>query len=153
MSINRREFISLVGTSVAGATAVAVGARALGSSASVAQPSNIGDWTIAEVGVVDRGAVPFILERKGSGERIRVEACRRGSRQQPVAQSRELDLFLANNGDGTARTAREHELVARALARHIDAARAPVPASVVSLDTRHARHRELFTTADDLANS
>ncbi|MCB9739005.1 MAG: hypothetical protein H6747_07040 [Deltaproteobacteria bacterium] len=153
MSINRREFISLVGTSVAGATAVAVGARALGTGSVSDAPLGAADWTIAEVGQVDRGAVPFVLERRGSGERIRIEACRRGSRQQPVAQSRDLDLFLANNGDGVARTAREHELVARALARHIDAQHTPVPATVVSLDDRHARHRELFSTADDLANS
>jgi hypothetical protein len=168
MSISRRDFINLVGTSVAGASAIAVSARMLSGnvaadspttvspttvSPTTGSPASVGNWSVAEVGAVDRGAIPFIIENRDSGERIRIEGCRRGSRLQPVAQSRDLDLFLANNGDGSARTAREHELVARALARHIDANRSAMPASVVSLDTRHARHRELFTTADDPANA
>lgn len=138
---------------MAGATAVAVGSQLLDGQAGAAAAEPVGDWSVAEVGQVDRGALPFVVENRTTGERLRIEACRHGARLEPVARSAELDLFVANNGDGSARTAREHQLVARALARKIDSVRAQVPASVTSMDARHAQHRGLFTTADDLANA
>ena len=154
MSISRRDFISLVGASVAGATAVAVGSQLLeGQVGATTTVEPVGDWSVAEVGQVDRGALPFVLENRTTGERLRIEACRHGARLEPVARSAELDLFVANNGDGSARTVREHQLVARALARKIDSVSAQVPVSVTSMDARHAQHRGLFTTADDLANA
>lgn len=154
MSVSRRDFISLVGASVAGAAVVTAGAKASDAPAAAATATEgSGDWSVAEVGQVDRGALPFVLENRKTGERLRIEACRHGDRLEPVARSADLDLFVANHGDGSARTVREHQLVARALARQIDEVRAQVPVSVTSMDARHAQHRGLFTTADDHANA
>lgn len=165
MSISRRDFLGLVGGSVAGATVVAAGVRAGGVASSGAAssgtaagvteqaPAALAAWVVAEVGQVDRGALPFVLENRSTGERLRVEACRHGQGSAPVARSAEFDLFVANHGDGGARTAREHELVARALAKQLDGVRATAPAGVTSLDARHAQHRSLFTTADDVSNA
>ncbi len=143
----------LVGSSVAGAAVVAAGARALQGSSDAAELASVGDWHVAEVGAVDRGALPFLLENRNSGERLRVEACRRGARLEPVARSAEFDLFLANQGDGAAQTTRTHQIVARALARRLDADGARAPVGVTSLEARHAAHRDLFSTADDPANA
>jgi hypothetical protein len=137
MSMHRREFIHLIGTSVAGATAVAAATRTSAGLTSAAAATD--DWVVVEVLPVDRGAVPIVLQRQSTGERLHVEACRRGSRQRPVAQSARFDLFLANHGEGSARTARDHELAARALAAALDARGAEVPAEVVTLDERHQR--------------
>ncbi len=147
MSISRRDFMSLVGTSVAGATAVAAAVRYAGAPSATSSQPDLRSWHIAEVGAVDRGAVPFTLENRTTGERLRVEACRSGSRRNPVASGGEFDLFLHNNGSGSSATQREHQLVARSLARRLD--RTAAPEAVLTMDARLDKHPELFDTNDD----
>ncbi len=155
MSISRRDFISLVGTSVAGATVVAVGARYAANTATAGTPAaeaasaSLQGWRISDVGAVDQGAVPFFLENSDTGERLRIDACRTGSRRSPVASSREFDLFLHNGGSGSAHTQRDHQVVARSLASHLDQQRASAPEAVLTMDDRLDRHPELFQTNDD----
>ena len=153
MSISRRDFISLVGTSVAGATAIAVGARYAASAATSAATSTTAaatqTWHITEVGAIARGAVPFVLQNQETGEQLRIDACRRGSRRSPVASSRQFDLFLHNNGSGSAHTQPSHEVVARSLASRLDQQRTQAPEAVLTMDDRLDRHPELFQTNDD----
>ncbi|MCO4764327.1 MAG: hypothetical protein KC502_22645 [Myxococcales bacterium] len=154
MSISRRDFMSLVGTSVAGATALAASARYAGSTAQGAQSTaHLQQWRVAAIGAVDRGAVPFTLENSQTGERIRVDACRTGSRRGPVASSSKFDLFLHNGGSGSSPTERDHQLVARSLAKRLDAERSQAPEAVLTMDARLDRHPELFQTNDDRASA
>lgn len=149
MSISRRDFISLVGTSVAGATALAVGARYAAGTAVSTAAAPTQSWHITEVGAIQRGAVPFILQNQETGEQLQIDACRRGSRRSPVASSREFDLFLHNGGSGSAHTQPSHEIVARSLATRLDQQRTQAPEAVLTMDDRLSRHPELFQTNDD----
>lgn len=145
--------MSLVGGSVAGAAAVAVGSKlATGASASTKAAARQ-DWRVAEIGQPSTGAQPILLINRANGEELRIELCRRGSRQQPVASSRYFDLFLANGGNGAVRTSRDHAVVARNLATKLDSHFAGVPAGVLSMDERHRKHPELFETSDDIASA
>ena len=149
MSISRRDFLSLVGTSVAGAAAVSAGTQLIGRGSSASRTMN--DWQVSEVGAIDRGAVPFTLSNARTGEALRIDACRRGSRRSPVASSREFDLFVHNNGAGNAATQKEHQLVARALAKRLDAERTPAADAMLTMDARLSRHPDLYDTNDDPA--
>jgi len=151
MSISRRDFMSLVGGSVAGAAAVAVGSKIVSSSPAVASSNKLDAWRVAEVGQVALGAVPILLVNRASGEELRVEACGRGSRLHPVASSKRFDLFVANGGDGSARTSRDHVLVTRALARKLDRQVDAVPAGVLTMEARQRAHRGLYETNDEIA--
>ena len=148
--------MSLVGGSVAGAAAVAVGTK-LATSESVAVSSTAAranvhnEWSVAEIGHTKLGAQPIMLKNRASGEELRIELCKRGSRLDPVARSRSFDLFLANNGNGSVRTSRDHIVVARNLASKLDRHFAQLPAGVLSMDERQRKHGELFETSDDIA--
>ncbi|HAN30265.1 MAG TPA: hypothetical protein DCQ06_01585 [Myxococcales bacterium] len=150
MSISRRDFLSLVGTSVAGAAAVTAGSQLIGRQNSAGQAVNLNEWQVSEVGSLDRGAVPFTLRNARTGESLRVDACRRSSGgRTPVASSRELDLFLHNNGAGSEATQREHQLVTRALAKRLDAQQASAMDTMLTMDARLDRHPDLHQTNDD----
>ena len=154
MSISRRDFMSLIGSSVAGAAALTVGSRYIHSSgAQSTDAASLKAWRVSAVDPVEQGAVPIVLENTVSGETLRVDICRKGSRLSPVAQSQRFDLFLANGGNGASPTRREHTLVVRSLARRLDAEGAQVPNSVLSMDARLAEHPELFDTSDDIVNA
>jgi hypothetical protein len=149
MSFSRRDFLALLGTSVAGAAALsAVGKLNAGTDAAV-RSTTADTWTVQAVGAVQKGAVPITLTNNASGERLVVEACRRGSGREAVASSQAFDLFLANQGDGNKQTPRHHVVAARALARHLDELGVQVPAPVLTMDARLSRHGELFDTNDD----
>jgi hypothetical protein len=149
MSFSRRDFLALLGTSVAGAAALsAVGKLNAGTDAAV-RSTTADTWTVQAVGAVQKGAVPITLTNNASGERLVVEACRRGSGREAVASSQAFDLFLANQGDGSKQTPRHHVVAARALARHLDELGVEVPTPVLTMDARLSRHGELFDTNDD----
>jgi len=155
MSVSRRDFLTLVGTSVAVVAAVgSVAGLALGTSASGAAPAgaSVGDaWRVASIGAVQKGAVPIRLVHVHTGEALLIDACRRGSSRPPVASSARFDLYLANNGAGRAPTPQAHVAAARALAVHLDRHVDGVPAPLLTLDARHAQHAELFERNDDFA--
>lgn len=143
--------MSLVGGSVAGAAAVAVGSKLITSGSVAASSSARQDWSVSEIGHTKLGAQPIKLINRASGEVLEIELCKRGSRLDPVASSRSFDLFLANNGNGSVRTSREHIVVARNLAGKLDRHFAQLPSGVLSMDERQSKHRELFETSDDIA--
>lgn len=146
MSVSRRDFLALVGASLAGAAAFAV----VGRTASASAPSTSGGhWFVRQVGAVSKGAVPITLEHSATGETLKVEACRRGGAQHAVASSRKFDLLLVNNGEGRAQTPREHVAAVRALAEHLDRNVKAVPAPLLTQDARLRQVAELTTTNDD----
>jgi hypothetical protein len=150
MSFSRRDFIALVGTSVAGAAVVGAAGRSVSatSSSSVAKKAT-DSWVVDSIGAVAKGAVPITLRHATTGERLSVEACRRGSGRQAVASSRDFDLFLVNNGQGHAQTPASHTLAVRSLAKHLDKTVKAVPSTVVTMASRQSKHAELYTTNDD----
>ena len=146
MSFTRRDFIALVGTSVAGAAVVS----AAGRSVAAASPSSATDsWVVDAIGAVAKGAVPITLRHAVTGELLHVEACRRGSGRQAVASSRDFDLFLVNNGQGHAQTPASHTIAVRSLAKHLDKTVKAVPSTVVTMAARQSKHADLYTTNDD----
>ncbi len=151
MSVSRREFLALLGTSIAGTAAVAVaGANSAGSATPSAEPADAG-WIVDQIGAVSKGAVPITLRRASTGEVLRVDACRRGLAANPVASSRQFDLFLANDGRGNAPSPRHHVAAAQGLAAHLDRKIvASLPAAVLTMQQRQAVHAELHTSSDDL---
>ena len=151
MSFSRRDFIALVGTSVAGVAVVSAAGRSVSvpaSSSSVAA-KGADSWVVDSIGAVAKGAVPITLRHATTGERLSVEACRRGSGRQAVASSRDFDLFLVNNGQGHAQTPASHTLAVRSLAKHLDKTVKAVPSTVVTMAKRQSKHAELYTTNDD----
>lgn len=149
MSVSRRDFLALVGTSVAGAAALG-GVAGL----SLAAPDAValaGNWLVESIGAVDKGAVPIRLVHQTTGEALLIEACRRGSGRAPVASSRHFDLYLANNGAGRAQTPKGHVLAVRSLADHLDKHVTEAPAAVLTMDARQSRHGELYARNDDFA--
>lgn len=144
--------MSLLGTSVAGAAAISAGAR-LASTERAIPASQLDNWHVASIEPLDRGAVPVLLENRTTGASLRLDICRRGATAAPVAESRDFAIYLANGGSGSARTSREHTLVARALARRFDAERVQAPAALLTMDARLASHPGLYDTSDDLANA
>lgn len=150
MSFSRRDFLALLGTSVAGAAALsAMGPLSGGAQAAARSTASADTWTVQAVGAVQKGAVPITLTNQATGERLVLEACRRGSGRAAVASSQAFDLFLANQGDGSKQTPRHHVVAARALARHLDQMGVQVPEPVLTMDARLSRHGELFDTNDD----
>jgi hypothetical protein len=154
MSVSRRDFIALLGTSVAAAAAVSAAGKpstlsgattSTGASASTAGS----DWIVEQIGAVSKGAVPITLRNASSGEHLLVEACRKGASLPAVASSRHFDLFLANNGRGQAQTPVHHVAAARALGAHLDRHVEAVPATVMTMDSRQAAHGELHRVNDD----
>jgi hypothetical protein len=152
MSVSRRDFLALLGTSfaVAAAAGAVTGTGATSGSAAAATGASADQWVVAEVGAVSKGAVPISLRNAATGEVLLVEACRRGGAKAPVAQSKHLDLFLANNGQGSSQTPAAHVHAARALASHLDRTVAHVPATVLTQSARLDVHAELTQTNDDL---
>lgn len=150
MSISRRGFMSLLGSSVAGAAVITVGSRVVGSP--VAKTNAMDDWHIASIEKIDRGAAPFVLENRSTGAQLRIDVCRRGSAHAPLAESRDFGLYLANGGSGATRTGREPTVVARALARRLDSDRIEVPEALLSMEARLSQHPGLQDTSDDVAN-
>lgn len=142
--------MSLLGSSVAGAAAITVGSRVAGPVA--VKRNTLDDWHIASIEKIDRGAAPFVLENRSTGQQMRFDVCRRGSAHAPLARSRDFELFLANGGSGSTSTGREQTVVARALARRLDADRIEVPEALLSMEARLARHPDLHDTSDDVAN-
>ncbi len=160
MSVSRRDFLALLGTSVAAAAAVAaVGSK--GQSAAAAGQSSLpaGNWIVEQIGAVNKGAVPITLRHDQTGERLLVEACRRsgqrsrlgGAMANPVVAGRRFDLFLANNGQGSAPTQAHHHVALRALADHLDRNVKQVPETVLTMAKRQRVHGGLHTTNDDSA--
>lgn len=146
MSLTRRDFLALVGTSLAGAAAVAT----VGRTSATAGAAKVDEtWQVAAVGAVTKGAVPITLRNQQTGEQIVVEACRRSGRPGAVAASRDFDLFVVNNGAGRAQTPRSHVVAARALARHLDSQPVQVPEPVLTMEARLSRHADLLDTNDD----
>lgn len=145
MSVSRRDFLALLGTSVAAAAAVA----AVGSKGQSALPA--GNWIVEQIGAVHKGAVPITLRHDQTGERLLVEACRKGSLANPVVAGRRFDLFLANDGKGAAPTPAHHVAAVRSLADHLDRNVKAVPETVLTMAKRQRVHGELHTTNDDFA--
>lgn len=155
MSVSRREFLTLLGTSFAGVAAVAslaqVGAAADVASASSLQPAQAGagNWIVEQIGAVSKGAVSISLRHDATGERLLVDVCRKGAANAP-ASSRHFDLFLANAGQGQAPTPRHHVAALRALASHLDQHVQSVPATLQTQATRLVEHVDLHRTNDDI---
>ncbi|MBI5611377.1 MAG: hypothetical protein HY902_21070 [Deltaproteobacteria bacterium] len=152
MSVSRRDFLALLGTSVAAAAAVAaVGSKGQseGSTGLGALPA--GNWIVEQIGAVHKGAVPITLRHDQTGERLLVEACRKGSLANPVVAGRRFDLFLANNGQGAAPTQAHHMAAVRSLADHLDRNVKAVPDTVLTMAKRQRVHGDLHTTNDDFA--
>lgn len=158
MSVSRREFLTLLGTSFAGVAAVAgLGqlSAAAGATASAGQDTAAvagGRWIVDQIGAVNKGAVPVTLRNDLSGEQLLVDVCRKGSAN-AVASSRHFDLFLANAGQGNAPTPSHHVQAARALATHLDRHVRAVPATLQTQDARLASQLDLHRRNDDLANA
>ena len=164
MSISRRNFLALLGTAVAGASAVGAtsgGSATLGGSAARAgrqagaakAGKKNGVWIVREIGAVRTGAVPITLTHRETGENLLLEACQRGMGHTPVAQSAQFDLYLVNQGAGNVRTDREHVLAARALAGALDRLPSSALPDVLTMADRAARHPELREVNDDLAKA
>ncbi len=150
MSLTRRNFMALIGTTFAGVAVIAASKNlAVSPNASPVLGGDNDNWRVDSIGAVSKGAVPITLVNTVSGERIVVEACRRGSGRSPVASSKAFDLFVVNNGGGKAETPRSHTLAARSLAKHLDRKVVKVPETVVTMDARLHKHNELFQTNDD----
>ncbi len=149
MSFSRRDFIALVGTSVAGVAVVSAAGRSVTAASSSSVAAGSDNWVVDSIGAVSKGAVPITLVHATTGERLNVEACRRGSGRQSVASSRDFDLFLVNNGQGHAQTPASHTLAVRSLAKHLDKTVKAVPSTVVTMAARQSKHAELYTTNDD----
>lgn len=149
MSVSRRDFIALVGTSVAGAAVVGAAGRQVAAASSNATTAAADRWVVDSIGAVSKGAVPITLVNSTNGDRLVVEACRRGSGRQAVASSRDFDLFLVNNGQGHTQTPASHTLAVRSLAKHLDKTVKAVPATVTTMAARQSKHAELYTTNDD----
>lgn len=154
MSISRRNFLTLLGAALAGATGGSIAARsgatkaaATGKAAS-AKTDDV--WIVREIGAVRTGAVPITLEHRQTNERLVVEACRRGSGHAPVAQSERFDLFLVNQGAGDVRTERAHVLAARALASALNRLPSDQVPNVLTMSDRASKHPELLEINDDL---
>lgn len=147
MSVTRRDFLALLGTSVAAGAVVAVG---VSKSAASAPATVSGNWIVDQIGAVSKGAVPITLRHDVTGETLRVDACRRGLASNPVASSAHFDLFIANNGRGAAPTTRQQLAAVKGLAAHLDRNVADVPAQVLTMRERQAAHAELHTTSDDV---
>ena len=153
MSVSRRDFLAIVGTSVAGAAALSQVPGQAGLSSQFGAPeaaaADAGNWLVDSVGAVDKGALPIRLVHQTTGEVLLVDACRRGAGRKPVASSRAFDLYLANNGAGRVQTPKAHVLASRALARHLDLHVTEAPAPVLTMDARLSRHGELYARNDD----
>jgi len=149
MSFSRRDFIALVGTSVAGAAVVSAAGRSVAAASSSTAAAGSDNWVVDSIGAVAKGAVPITLVHATTGERLNVEACRRGSGRQAVASSRDFDLFLVNNGQGHVQTPASHTIAVRSLAKHLDKTVKAVPSTVVTMAARQSTHAELYTTNDD----
>lgn len=157
MSFSRRDFIALIGTSVAGAAALAVGNQLATDSGGQAHAGGIAaaddNWTVQAVGAVHKGAMAITLVHNVTREQLILEACRRATGQQDgreaVASSKTFDLFLANQGNGHKPTPRQHVIAARALARRLDQIGVAAPQPLLTMNDRLARHGELFDTNDD----
>jgi hypothetical protein len=151
MSVSRRDFLALVGSSVAGAAAGAVALEVAGASGSQAPVSR--DWIVQSVGAVKKGAVPITLVDRNSRTTLVLNACRKANGSGAVASSAHCDLFVVNDGQGGTQTPRDHVIAARALARHLDAKQIGLPAAVLTQGARLAKHRDLHDTADDFAHA
>jgi len=160
MSISRRNFLALLGTAVAGASAVGatsggMAARA-GAKPSARAPQSAkksGVWIVREIGAVRTGAVPITLTHRETGENLLLEACQRGMGHPPVAQSAQFDLYVVNQGTGNVPTRREHVLAARALAGALDRLPASVVPDVLTMADRASKHPELREVNDDHAKA
>ncbi|MBM4344721.1 MAG: hypothetical protein FJ100_15250 [Deltaproteobacteria bacterium] len=146
MSVSRRDFMALLGTSVA----VTVAGSAVLVAAGAPTNGAAGKWIVEHIGAVSKGAIPVTLRNDATGEVLRVEACRRGLAANPVAKSAQFDLFLANDGKGHAQTNRDHVAAVQGLAAHLDRTVHSVPAAVQTMGERLSAHAELHTTADDV---
>lgn len=150
MSISRRDFLSLVGTSVAGAAAVAATAKATGRTVGVHKaPAHNATWKVSAVGRVQQGSVPVTLTHEATGEQLRIDICRRSAGAQPVARSARYDLFVVNGGTGATPTTRDHHVAARALAKKLDQAGVKAPKTLKTMERRLAEHPELHDNNDD----
>ncbi|MSQ83638.1 MAG: hypothetical protein EXR77_12260 [Myxococcales bacterium] len=149
MSVSRRDFLALLGTSVAATAAVAAGVSASLHPAGTAQAAD-GSWIVEQIGAVSKGAVPITLRHDRSGEILRIEACRRGLAANPVARSAHFDLFIANDGRGHAQTARGHVAAAHSLAEHLDRNVKTVPDTVLTMRDRLSAHADLHGIGDDV---
>ena len=149
MSFSRRDFLALVGTSVAGVAVVGAAGRSLAAATTSTVAAGSDSWIVQSIGAVQKGAVPITLVHAVTGERLQVEACRRGSGRQAVASSRQFDLFLVNNGQGHVQTPASHTVAVRSLAKHLDRTVKAVPNTVVTMAARQSNHAELYTTNDD----
>lgn len=149
MSFSRRNFLALVGTSVAGAAVVGAAGRVAGSTSSSVAASQTDRWVVQSIGAVQKGAVPITLANAVTGERLSVEACRRGSGRAAVASSKHFDLFLVNNGQGNVATPASHTVAVRSLAKHLDRTVTAVPSTVQTMEARLTSHAELFQQNDD----
>lgn len=155
MSFSRRDFIALVGTSVAGVAVISTNGRPAAATPASSSAAGTGagaedSWIVEAIGAVAKGAVPITLVHVTTGERLHVEACRRGSGRKSVASSRDFELFLVNNGQGHAPTTASHTLAVRSLAVHLDKTVKSVPDTVVTMAARQSKHAELYTTNDDV---
>lgn len=99
---------------------------------------------------MSKGAVPITLRHVASGEILRVDACRRGLAANPVASSRQFDLFLANQGQGNVATPRAHVSAVQGLAAHLDRkVVGQLPPAVLTMQQRQAAVAALHTNSDD----
>ncbi len=146
MSVSRRDFMALLGTSVA--VTVAGSAALVAAGAPAKAPA--GKWIVEHIGAVSKGAIPVTLRNDVTGETLRVEACRRGLAANPVAKSAHFDLFVANDGQGHAPTNRDHVAAVQGLAAHLDRTVQAVPATVLTMGERLTAHADLHATADDV---
>ncbi|MBI5537096.1 MAG: hypothetical protein HY898_30520 [Deltaproteobacteria bacterium] len=105
--------------------------------------SALGSWRVVRTFAVRAGAVS--LELKDSSDRLfYLDICKRDRRQsapKPPACTDLYDIFVANEGDGSAATLEDHGLAAMAVAEVVRANEHAVPvAGMLTLRERLRRH-------------
>lgn len=147
MGISRRSFLSLLGTSVAGAAAISAGAKLAGTERTM-PAAHLDAWHVVSIEPMDRGAIPVLLENRTTGAALRLDVCRRGTAAAPVAESQDFAIYIANGGSGSSPTSREDTLVARAMARRLDSDDVAMPEAMLTMHDRLAQHPDLYGTGE-----
>jgi hypothetical protein len=104
--------------------------------------SKIDRWTIVEIADVHAGCIPVLMAAP-DGTRFQVDIAQRDAEgPKPVAETRDLALYLVNGGGGTTSTIEEHGLGVMALAAALkqrEEQGAVAPTQLVKLRDRKKR--------------
>ena len=77
-------------------------------------------WKVQLISPVRHGGVSVLVEHAQTLQVLRIDVCAKGGDAKGVELAGPCELFLMNGGTGSTKTPRDHHVVVRALAHHID---------------------------------